>query len=77
MRVFLVAVVLMVPALALAQDEPRVAQHAQILDTVHVYGHRPSPVTLFVPRAHVRFERTDAEHHAVDRVIDSVSRAPF
>ena len=78
MRAFLLALVLCFPASALAQDsEVVIAAHAHVLGPVHITGSPPTPVTLFIPRAHVRFQPADVEHHAVDRIVESVSRAPF
>lgn len=78
MRAFLLGLVLCFPSAALAQDsEVVIAAHAHVLPVIHVTGSPPTPVTLFIPRAHVRFTPRDVDHHAVDRIVESVSHAPF
>jgi len=76
MRAAILALVLAIPGLALAQDPPPAA-HTHVLGVVHIVGRRPTPVTLFVPRARMHFDRTDAAHHSVDRIVESVTHAPF
>lgn len=80
MRALFFGLVLLVPSLALAQEPatPALAAHAQVLPPVVVHGTVQRPhVYVFLPRAHVRFDRTDAHGHAVDRIVDSVTHAPF
>jgi hypothetical protein len=57
---------------ALAQDPP-VVQGEDII--VHPRPQRPAFYLL--TRARVRFDRVEPEHHAVDRIVDSVTHAPF
>jgi len=77
MRAFLLALVLAVPSLALAQDPP-LAAHARVLDPIIIHATPQRPTAFYLlTRARVRFDRADAEHHAVDRIVDSVTHAPF
>ena len=77
MRALLLALVLLVPSLAAAQDPP-LAAHAQVLPPVIIVGTPQRPhAFMMLPRARVRFDRVDADHHAVDRILDSVTHAPF
>lgn len=80
MRALLVALVLVVPSAVLAQDPapaPARPSRTHVLGEIHVHGSAPAPITVFVPRAHVRYDRVDERHHAVDRIVDSVTHAPF
>jgi hypothetical protein len=76
MRTFLLVVVTLtcLPVVALAQDPP--GDRVVHLGPVYVHPRGPH-ATYFLPRARVRFDPTDAEHHAVDRIVDSVRHDPF
>ena len=74
MRACLVALMLLVPSVALAQAP---AASTRVLPPTTIVGHLPTPVTLFVPRARVRFDRRDASAHAIDRIVESVRHEPF
>jgi hypothetical protein len=73
MRAVLLAVMLLLPSIALAQD-PAPATH--VLPPIHIYPRGPH-VTVMLPRRAPRFERTEFEQHSVDRIVDSVRHAPF
>ncbi len=78
MRASILALVLLtVPGLALAQDPP-VAANGSVLPEMIIVG-RPQRPHAFVmlPRARVHFDRADASHHAVDRIVESVTHTPF
>lgn len=77
MRTLLLVVVLLVPSAVLAQAEPRIAAHAHVLAEIVIHGNPPTPITVFIPRARVHFDRAEGSHHAVDRIVESVARAPF
>jgi len=73
MRACLVALVLLVPTAALAQDPaPRVHE----LDPIVITPREPR-VMVLLPRRAPRFERRELDHHAVDRIVESVGREPF
>ena len=63
----------LVPTIALAQD-PAPTEGP----VTHVYGRAPRPsVVVMLPRARVGFDRVERDHHAVDRIVESVEHAPF
>jgi len=73
MRAFLLVMVLGVPSIALAQDPP-----VHELPVTHITAAPPRPhAVILLPRARVRFDRTDGSHHAVDRIVESVRHDPF
>ena len=74
MRACLVALMLLVPSLALAQER---AVSTRVEPPIVIVGHVPTPVTLFLPRARVRFDRRDTSQHAVERIVESVRHEPF
>ena len=77
MRASILALVLAIPGLALAQDPP-LAAHAQVLPEMIIVASPQRPhAFVMLPRAHVRFDRADASHHSVDRIVESVTHAPF
>ncbi len=72
MRPLILAILLCAPSLALAQDPA-----PTVLPPVVVHGTPPAPITVFIPRARMHYERTDLSRHAVDRIVESVRHAPF
>lgn len=72
MRALALAFLFAFPALASAQD-PTPTE----LPPVVVHGSPPAPITIFVPRSRIRYETRHDEHHAVDRIVESVRHAPF
>jgi hypothetical protein len=73
MRAWIVAMMLLVPSAAFAQDPAPIE-----LPEVHITASPPTPrVTILLPRSAPRFRRAEPEHHTVDRIVDSVRRAPF
>jgi hypothetical protein len=74
MRALLAVLALaLAPGLALAQD-PAPREVAPIIITASP----PRPHAMYVlTRSRPRFDRVDDAHHSVDRIVDSVTRAPF